>query len=408
MRNRLLFGRDREYDGLYLGLALALSFLGVALIFSARQSLDGSTVYYLRQLMWVGLSLIVFLAVIRIPLRVYEVFAYPIFALAIVLLVAVLFFGKGAGGAVRWLNFGAFKFQPSEWAKVAVVIAGARFLSSNRPHPPWFKLLILGLICGIPALLVLREPDLGTAMVFGAIFVGLAFWSRIPMWSLALLLTPLVSLIAASNVYAWLVYLVILLIALAVIRPGLWPAIGMATMNIAAGISTPFLWNKLHHYQQMRILSFLDPSRDPHGAGYQIIQSKVAIGAGGIFGRGYLEGTQTHLKFLPAQHTDFIFAVLGEEFGLLGTTITLSLFAFLVVRGYWFAQRTRNRFGSHIAAGLTSVLLFHILVNIGMTLGAFPVTGLPLPFLSYGGTFLVAIWAQIAMIQVVAERWREY
>lgn len=408
MRNRLLFGRDRQFDGLYMGLALALSLLGVTLIFSARHSLDGSTDFYLRQLMWIALSLVVFLAVIRIPIRFYEVFAYPIFGLAVLLLVAVLFVGKGVGGSVRWFDFGSVKFQPSEWAKLAAVVAAARFLSSNRPHSPRFKLLILGLICGLPALLVLREPDLGTAMVFGAIFVGLALWSKIPLWSLALLLTPFVSLVAASNVWAWLAYLVILLGALVVVRPGLWPAIGMATMNIAAGISTPFLWSKLHHYQQLRILTFLDPSRDPHGAGYQIIQSKVAIGAGGLLGRGFLEGTQTHLKFLPAQHTDFIFAVLGEEFGFLGTTVTLALFALLVIRGYWFAHRTRNRFGSYVAAGLTSVLLFHILVNIGMTLGVLPVTGLPLPFLSYGGTFLLAIWAQVAIIQVVAERWQEY
>jgi rod shape determining protein RodA len=309
---------------------------------------------------------------------------------------------------VRWFDLGFFNFQPSEWAKLATVIAAARFLASGRPQSPWLKLLVLAAICGVPAVLVLREPDLGTAMVFGGIFLGLAVWSRVPLWTLAVLLTPMASLLAASNVYAWPIYFAVLLAALFFARPGLWRSVWLAVLNLGAGIAAPILWNRLHDYQQMRILTFLDPTRDPHGGGYQIIQSKVAIGSGGLIGKGFLAGSQTHLKFLPAQHTDFVYAVLGEEFGFLGTTLVLVLFALLVTRGLWIAQRTRNRFGGLVAAGVSTIILFHILVNIGMTLGIFPVTGLPLPFLSYGGSFLAAMWINIAVVLVVAERWQEY
>jgi rod shape determining protein RodA len=438
MRSRLLFGSDREVDGLLFTLTLALSIIGIILIFSARHAPEGVADYYMRQVIWLGISLVVFLVVLRIPLRFYEVFAYPILGFAIVLLIAVLFLGRGAGGAVRWFDLGFFNFQPSEWAKVAVVIAAARYLAAGKPHSPWQQLAVLGLICGIPAVLILREPDLGTALVFGALFLGLAVWSRIPMWNIALLVTPFISLILANasiievaagdligtadannpgaggttaedvSAILWAAYFAILIGALFFVRAGLWRSVGMAVINLAAGIASPILWNRLHHYQQMRILTFLDPSGDPHGAGYQIIQSKVAIGSGGLLGKGFLAGSQTHLKFLPAQHTDFVFAVLGEEFGLLGTTIVLTLFGLVVTRGFWIAQRTRNRFGSYLAAGITTIILFHIMVNVGMTLGMFPVTGLPLPFLSYGGSFLLAMWANIAILTVISERWQEY
>lgn len=408
MKSRLLFGRDREMDTAYVSLALILSLLGVALIYSARYSTIAPSDYYLKQLIWLGLSLVVFLVVIRVPIRLYEVFAYPLYAVAILLLVAVLFFGKGAGGAVRWFQIGPAHFQPSEWAKLATVICAARFLSSTHRHSPWYKLSITALICGLPALLILREPDLGTALVFGAIFLAVVIWARIPVWTLALLVTPIISLIAASNVIAWLTFITLLIIGLLIVRPGLWASVWMALLNLAAGIATPILWNRLHEYQKVRILTFLDPSRDPHGAGYQIIQSKVAVGSGGIIGKGFLSGSQTHLKFLPAQHTDFVFGVLGEEFGLIGATLVLIVFAMLVGRGFWFAKRTRNRFGAFLATGISTVILFHAVVNIGMTLGLFPVTGLPLPFLSYGGSFLMAMWTNIAIVLVVADRWQEY
>lgn len=408
MRARLLFGENREVDNIYIGIVLVLSLLGVLLIFSARHSATGATDYYVRQLLWLALAATAFLVVIRLPLRLYEVFAYPILAVAVMLLVALFFFGHGAFGAVRWFDLGPLHFQPSEWAKLAVVIASARYLSTARSRSPLVKLFVLGLICGIPALLVLRQPDLGTSLAFVTIFLGMAVWAQVPLWAMAVCLTPVLSLVAAASVWAWLVYFALLIVALALIRPGLGLSLGLGVLNIAAGMATPILWNRLHEYQKMRVMTFLDPARDPHGAGYQIIQSKVAIGSGGLSGKGFLSGSQTHLKFLPAQHTDFVFAVLGEEFGFWGTTLVLALFAALVLRGYFIAARTRNRFGSYLAAGITTVLLFHVIVNIGMTVGLFPVTGIPLPFLSYGGSFLLAMWVLAALVVSVSDRWQEY
>lgn len=408
MKARLLFGENREVDNIYIGIVLGLSLLGVLLIFSARHSTSDSTDYYVRQLLWLALSASAFLVVIRLPLRLYEVFAYPILAFALAMLAALFFFGHGAFGAVRWFDLGPLHFQPSEWAKLAVVIACARYLSTARAKSPLVKLFVLGVICGIPALMVLRQPDLGTALAFVVIFLAMAVWAQIPLWAMALCLTPVVSLVAASNVWAWLAYFVLLIAALAWVRPGIGLSVGLAVLNLAGGIATPILWDRLHDYQKMRVMTFLDPTRDPHGAGYQIIQSKVAIGSGGLAGKGFLSGSQTHLKFLPAQHTDFVFAVLGEEFGFWGTTLVLALFAALVLRGFFIAARTRNRFGSYLAAGITAVLLFHVIVNIGMTVGLFPVTGIPLPFLSYGGSFLLAMWVLAALVVSVSDRWQEY
>lgn len=408
MRARLLFGEHREVDNIYIAIVLALSLLGVLLIFSARHSATGNTDYYLRQLMWLALSATSFLVVIRLPLRLYEVFAYPILGVGVLMLLALFFWGHGAFGAVRWFDLGPLHLQPSEWAKLAVVIACARYLSTARSKSPLTKLFVLALICGLPALLVLRQPDLGTALVFVVIFLGMAVWAQIPLWAMAVCLTPVISLVAASFVWAWLLYFALLILVLAWIRPGIGLSVGLAVLNIAGGMATPILWDRLHDYQKMRVMTFLDPTRDPHGAGYQIIQSKVAIGSGGLAGKGFLSGSQTHLKFLPAQHTDFVFAVLGEEFGFWGTTVVLALFAALVLRGYFIAARTRNRFGSYLAAGITTVLLFHVIVNIGMTVGLFPVTGIPLPFLSYGGSFLVSMWVLAALVVSVSDRWQEY
>jgi rod shape determining protein RodA len=408
MRHHLLFGADREVDSIYAGIVLGLSLLGVLLIFSARHSVAGTESFHLRQLLWLLLSVAAFLVVIRLPLRFYEVFAYPILGIALALLAALFVVGHGAGGAVRWFNLGQLKFQPSEWAKLAVVIAASRYLSTARTRSPLVKLLVLGAICGVPALMILRQPDLGTALVFAVIFLGMAVWAQIPLWAMAIWMTPLLSLVAASNVYAWLVYFALLILILAWLRPNLGLAVTLAVLNLAGGIATPILWGRLHDYQKMRVLTFLDPERDPHGSGYQIIQSKIAIGAGGLAGKGFLSGSQTHLKFLPAQHTDFVFAVLGEEFGFWGTTLVIALFAALVLRGYFIAARARNRFGSYLAAGITTILLFHVLVNIGMTVGLFPVTGIPLPFLSYGGSFLLAMWVLAALVVSVSDRWQEY
>jgi rod shape determining protein RodA len=215
-------------------------------------------------------------------------------------------------------------------------------------------------------------------------------------------------MLAASNTIAWILYFVVLLAFLAWLRPGALFSIVIVTLNLALGAVTPLIWGRLADYQKMRILTFLDPGRDPRGTGYQIIQSKIAIGSGGLFGKGYLAGSQTRLDFLPERHTDFIFSVLGEELGLWGTMLVLILFGYVFWRAIRVAVKCRNRFTSFVVMGAMSILFFQFLVNVGMTLGVMPVTGLPLPFLSYGGTSLVLSWVLIALIVSADYHWQEY
>jgi rod shape determining protein RodA len=203
-------------------------------------------------------------------------------------------------------------------------------------------------------------------------------------------------------------FILILLVMLYRARPRFLTTAAIFLTNFAVGIITPILWRGLHEYQQKRILVFLDPGRDPLGAGYQVIQSKVALGSGGILGKGFLQGTQTKLAFLPAQHTDFIFSAFGEQFGFLGSLLLLALFLLFLVRGLRAAQMTRNRFASLVALGATAVFCFHIFVNVGVAVGIMPVTGLPLPFMSYGGSSMITNMVLVGLLLNVRYRWQEY
>jgi rod shape determining protein RodA len=234
------------------------------------------------------------------------------------------------------------------------------------------------------------------------------YWSGLSPFYLLLILSPLVSIVAASHWISWAIYLGILLIFLFIYRPGLIFGVLTFIANLATGSVMPLMWNRLADYQKLRILTFLDPGTDPRGAGYQIIQSKIAIGSGGLWGKGFLEGSQTRLDFLPERHTDFVFSVLGEEFGMWGCLIVIGLFAFIFIKAIRIAAKCRSKFASNIVIGATVLLMFQFLVNVGMTLGFMPVTGLPLPFLSYGGTSLVLAWSLIGLIVAADYRWQEY
>ena len=232
--------------------------------------------------------------------------------------------------------------------------------------------------------------------------------NAVPKTTLLLIISPILSIVTASHWLAWSIYILLILVFLFTFRPGIIFGIITVITNLAAGIITPYLWNRMADYQKLRLLTFLDPGRDPRGAGYQIIQSKIAIGSGGIFGKGFLNGSQTRLDFLPEPHTDFIFSVLGEEFGLIGALIVLLLFIFIFYRAIRIAAHCRSRFASLVVMGAASIIMFQFFVNIGMTLGFMPVTGLPLPFLSYGGTSLVLFWGLIGLIVSAEARWQEY
>ncbi len=389
--------------------ALGLVFIGLAIVFSATSVPGAHEGLWTRQLLWAGVALVAAWVAAAIPLRVYDSLAWPFYGVALLLLVAVLVIGHSAMGAKRWLDLGPIKFQPSELAKIATVVLLARRFDDPkldlRKVGHWVPPLILVLI---PFALVAKEPDLGTSLSFPVILVAMYFWAGMPLGSLLLGLSPVfnVVLFFITGSLWWFGGLFVALLAFA--RPRLPLLIAVLVMNVAVGASMPRIWNHLEEYQKRRIETFLNPDNDPYGSGYQIIQSRIAIGSGGVLGKGYLKGTQKALAFLPMRHTDFIFSVVGEELGLLGSLTVVLLYAVVILRGFRLAVIARGAFASLMAVGLVSALFYQVMVNMLMTIGWAPVTGLPLPLLSYGGTALIVNGVQLGLLQNVALRRREF
>jgi rod shape determining protein RodA len=402
---------SKEIDLALVVAALMLSVIGILLIYSAKMHSDhpADRAIYIKQIVWLALGFVVCALTLSIPLRFFEVFSYVFYLLSLITLVVILVVGTSKMGAARWISLGGFNIQPSEFAKIATIFPLARYLAYSKRSVYSFRWLVsvVGLAL-LPALLILRQPDLGTSLVFFAILFSMIFWSGVPLFYLFLIVSPIISLICGFHWISWGVFFLVLITLLYRIRPAFIFTVGFLLLNLAFGAVTLVVWNKLHDYQKQRIIVFLDPGRDPQGAGYQIIQSKIAIGSGGLAGKGYLEGSQTKLAFLPHQHTDFVYSVLGEEFGFLGAIVMLGLFAFLVVKGILIAQKTRNTFASNVAIGLTAVIGFQTVVNIGMTLGIMPVTGLPLPLVSYGGSSMLASWTMLGILLAINSKWYEY
>jgi len=398
-----------EFDFKLFACALLLSLIGVLLIYSAKHASPAEKFLFLRQLFWLSLSLIAAVIVFKTPLRLHEIFSYLYYLSAILLLGAVLFVGTTRLGATRWFELKGFTFQPSEWAKIATVFALSRYLAySKRSYKSvlWIGTVIV--IGVIPLLLVLKQPDLGTSLVFLALILSMLYWAKVPLLFILLIFSPIVSLIAGFHWISWGIFFLFLVYVLYLLRPGFLFSLWVLALNLGFGILTPLLWNRLHDYQKLRVLVFLDPNRDPLGAGYQIIQSKVAIGSGGILGKGFLHGSQTKLAFLPMQHTDFIFSVVGEEFGLIGSLVFLAVFFYLIFRGLSIASKSRSSFNSYVAFGLTAIFAFQGMVNLGMAMGLLPVTGVPFPLTSYGGSSLLISWVSIAILLAIHYKWIEY
>ena len=274
-----------------------------------------------------------------------------------------------------------------------------------RKFSHWFPPLLLTLV---PFLLVAKQPDLGTSLTFPIILIAMYFWAGMPVSQLLLGLSPVfnIALFIFTGSIGW--FAAALAVMLAWFRPRIAVLLAVLAINGAVAYAMPHIWNGLHDYQKRRIETFLNPGQDPYGAGYQIIQSKIAIGSGGVVGKGYLRGTQKALAFLPMRHTDFIYSVVGEELGLIGALVVVILYALLILRGYRLALAARNGFASLMVVGLVTALFYHIMVNMLMTIGLAPVTGLPLPLLSYGGTALIVNGIQIGLLQNVAMRRHEF
>ena len=389
-----------------------LALIGIAFVYSATAMPASTTEHglYLKQLIWLVIALAGGAVAAAIPYRIYEgKTAWLLYAVGLVALLLTLFIGHVGLGAQRWLGWGPLKFQPSELAKVVTVMALASMLSQRRVDLTQVRTLLqMMLVAAIPFLLVLKQPDLGTSVCFIMILIVMFYWAGLSPLFLFLILTPLINVAASFYFPAWLIFAAVLAFVLYRSRLRLVPLLMVVAVNLVVGIATPQVWNHLEPYQRQRITTFVDPGADSYGAGYQIIQSKIAIGSGRVAGKGFLHGTQKGLEFLPEQHTDFIFSVVGEETGFLGAATVTILYMVLILRGVRIAQHSRNRFGSLLAIGMTSIFLYHVVVNICMTVGLAPVTGLPLPLLSYGGTSLVTSFIQVGLIQNVAMRWREY
>jgi rod shape determining protein RodA len=406
---RRLF-RAWAVDPALVGAVLLLSLFGLAMIFSAGETNNPTTAegVWIRQAVWLGLALGVFTVVSRIPLRWLEWGALPAFVVSLVLLAATLLVGTGAGtaaGTKSWIELGPLSFQPAELAKLATVLVLARYLS-GRPTPPVTlrDTVAPGAIAALPLALVMLQPDLGTAQAFVGIFFAVLFWAGTPISLMLLLASPVVGLILSFNTVVWSIYIVAILVALYLLRYRLYfyESLAVVLANFAAGTIARPLWNSLAQYQQNRLLVFLDPQVDPRGAGYHLIQSKIAIGSGGIWGKGFTLGTQKRFGFLPEQHTDFIFSVVGEELGFVGVLAALGVMAFLLRRLVRMAEDSSDPFAGLVLLGIFGAWLVHIFVNIGMTVGIVPVTGIPLPFVSYGGSFLMMSWVAVAVAVRVA------
>jgi rod shape determining protein RodA len=410
-RLRAIFG-----DPILFVVIVLLSLFGVAMIYSAGQLdvPDAATLHaWRRQLVWLGLSIVALAVVMRIEVKWFEWAAVPLYAFGILLLVLTLFVGTGAGtaqGVKSWIRFGPVGVQPSQFANLATILMLGRVLGGRREPPGtlgdlWKPLAVVALPLG----LVILQPDLGTAMVFGAVLLATLFWAGTPIGIVFLLLSPLIGLFLAFQSWLFSVYMVGLIAFLWLYRVYLWEGTLVAVANLAAGTVAVPLWNSLEPYQKARFQVFLDPTVDPRGAGWNVIQSRVAIGSGGLFGKGFTEGTQKRLAFLPEQHTDFIFSVIGEETGFLGTALVLLAFGIILWRLVKVAERVADPFAGIVVFGIFGAWFAHIIVNVGMTVGVMPVTGIPLPFLSYGGSFLLASFLALGLVQrIAAEQARMY
>lgn len=408
---------DRWAMDVQLVLAIiGLTIFGILMIYSAGQVNVPNIVTegaWIRQLRWFALAMVTFSILSRVPLGWIEWAAVPSYVVSVLLLAATLVIGEGRGtaqGIKSWINLGFFSFQPAEVAKLATVLALAHLLAQRKAGLNSLQELIApGLLVAVPLALVLRQPDLGTAMAFVGILFAMLYWAATPVWLLLLVASPVVGLILASNTVVWSTYIVVVIgfLVLMRYRLSLLESVAVVIANFASATIAGPLWNSLADYQQNRILVYLDPQVDPRGAGYQVIQSKLAIGSGAFEGTGFTLGPQKRFDFLPEQHTDFIFAVVGEEFGFIGTTLAVLAFAFVLSRLVTMASDLgeSQAFAGLVLLGIFGAWLVHIFVNIGMTIGVVPITGIPLPFLSYGGTFLLMSWVAVAIaVRVAHER----
>lgn len=352
-----------HFDWILLGLVCAAAGLGILNLCSVTSDWGNATPVYLKQSIWLAIGLAIALVVCLYDYRHLEHWAFVGYGITLAMLLAVMVVGKTSMGATRWLNLGFFSLQPSEIAKPVVIIALARYFAE---HDVKRGLNLVDLaaplaLLAVPVLFIMEQPDLGTAMLI--LFIGAT------------------------------------LILFVGVRPGT-----MGILAIAAGGAAVVGWSFLHDYQKRRIFTFLNPEADPRGAGYHIIQSKIAVGSGGLTGKGFMKGTQSQLSFLPERHTDFAFSVFAEEWGFVGALVLIVIYLLIIIWGIYIARRAADRFGMYLAVGVVAMIFWHVTVNLGMVIGLLPVVGVPLPLFSYGGTSMVTTMIGVGILLNVSMR----
>jgi len=393
----------KDFDiGLLLVAFLLLTF-GCLAVYSATYS--GYHFLFWRQITWVGLGILLGIILYLVPYKFWNDFSWLFFLISIGGLVLVLFIGAPIKGVKRWL----FGVQPSEIAKLGTLFLLASFLSNKKFHVRRLRNLVIPLIIvGIPFILVLIEPDIGTSLVF--IFLGflMLFYKGVGILYLFIIISPIIALLYGAHWLSLTGFLITLGFIFYFVRLPLNDFIPAFSVNLLSGLLYPVFWNRLQPYQRMRITGFISPSHDPQGIGWQLLQSKIAIGSGGLIGKGILGGTQKGFAFLPQAHTDFIFAAIGEEFGFLGCCALLVCFFVLLWKGIVIAKTARSDFAGFLAIGIVGVLGFHVFINVGMTLGIVPVVGVPLPFIGYGGSSMSVSLVMIGLLLNISKHKYEY
>ncbi len=370
---------------------LLLTVIGLAAVYSSTLNNPLASDNFERQLLFTIVAYVVFLIIYAIPTNTFRLIAVPSYLVGLLLLVIVLVAGKRVSGAKSWLAFGSIGFQPSEFAKIATILLLASFLTRLNNNIDSFKDILIALAIGfIPVGLIMLEPDMGTSFIFISFILIILFWKGISLLGLFVVLSPgFVAIASLFGSIPFIASLIIVLVVLFFFNRDLFFNGSVFAINLASGFFTDNLYNALSPHQQARIKSFIDPMTDPLGSGYNSIQAMVAIGSGGLFGKGFLQGNQTQLQYIPEQWTDFIYCAIGEEFGFIGAILVLSLFLILFIRLLNIASTTKDEFLSILVIGIFGVYFTHFLINVGMVLGILPIIGVPLPFVSYGGSSML-------------------
>ncbi len=388
-----------KFDFLIFLPLLVLMLLGLAAIYSSTLHNPASTNNFEKQFIWMTASLIFFFIIYFLPQQTFKVLAMPTYLISILLLILVILFGKTTYGAKSWLSFGPFGFQPSEFSKIGVILLLAYWLGKREIDINRIKNLIIALfISFIPVALIIMEPDMGTVIVFISITLAMIFWSGINLFVIFVALSPSVVIFASLfGTPAFILSLILVIFALVYFKRNLFISATVFVVNLASGFFFEYIFKILQPHQQQRIITFLNPSSSPLGAGYNALQARLAIGSGGLFGKGFLHGNQTQLRFIPEQWTDFIYSVIGEEFGFIGSLVVIILFFIIFMRLLKLSKNAKDPFSSLVVIGVLTLLFVHFAINIGMNVGIAPVIGIPLPFFSYGGSSLLADTAMLGI-----------